>query len=213
MDQETKDYLDQKLMGLAKREDVEKLRQEAKANSRQLKEENRTQLLEGIEEIKANLEKSLIEERQVADSLRAELQEKLGKWSDETKPLLDRWNQDLVSSLSRIREEMQAIFAHSKLEMGRHFELIQEEEAKQRTQSKEDWKVEIDRIEKGREEIRDQMKRITDEALSLHEKIKEGFLEIKDEVGSMIRFSFADLEKKIQTLEARIKALEKMIFH
>ena len=42
---------------------------------------------------------------------------------------------------------------------------------------------------------------------------KENFTEVKEELGSMIKFSYADLDKKIAALEARIKALEKMTFH
>jgi hypothetical protein len=42
--------------------------------------------------------------------------------------------------------------------------------------------------------------------------MKEGFIDVKEELGSMIKFSYADLEKRFNTLEARIKALEKMVF-
>ena len=47
----------------------------------------------------------------------------------------------------------------------------------------------------------------------LKEKMRENLTEVKEELGSMIKFSYADLEKKIAALEARIKALEKMTFH
>jgi hypothetical protein len=36
---------------------------------------------------------------------------------------------------------------------------------------------------------------------------------MKEELGAMLKFSFADLEKRIGVLETRIKALEKMVFH
>jgi hypothetical protein len=36
---------------------------------------------------------------------------------------------------------------------------------------------------------------------------------MKEELGAMLKFSFADLEKRVAALEARIKALEKMVFH
>jgi hypothetical protein len=42
--------------------------------------------------------------------------------------------------------------------------------------------------------------------------MREGFVGVKEELGSMIKFSYADLEKKLNALEARIKALEKMVF-
>jgi hypothetical protein len=42
--------------------------------------------------------------------------------------------------------------------------------------------------------------------------MREGFIDVKEELGSMMRFSYADLEKRFNALEARIKALEKMVF-
>jgi len=53
---------------------------------------------------------------------------------------------------------------------------------------------------------------MAEQVLVLNEKIGEGFIQVKGELGSMIKFSFADLEKKLNALEARIKALEKMVF-
>jgi peptidoglycan hydrolase CwlO-like protein len=58
----------------------------------------------------------------------------------------------------------------------------------------------------------DEIGQITKEIVELSGKIREGFTEVKDELSSMIKFSYADLEKKINALEARIKALEKMVF-
>jgi hypothetical protein len=99
------------------------------------------------------------------------------------------------------------------LEMGRNLQVIREDEATQRTRFREEWKAEIDRLAKGSEEIGDKMKQMAGEASSLHEKVKEGLTGMKEELGAMLKFSFADLEKKIGALEARIKALEKMVFH
>jgi polyhydroxyalkanoate synthesis regulator phasin len=62
------------------------------------------------------------------------------------------------------------------------------------------------------ESMRDGIQKVTEEVASIKEKMKEGFGEVKEELGSMIKFSYADLEKKINALEARIKALEKMVF-
>jgi hypothetical protein len=47
--------------------------------------------------------------------------------------------------------------------------------------------------------------------VSLDEKVREGFAGVKDELGSMIKFSYSDLEKKLVSLEARVKTLEKMV--
>lgn len=205
MDQETKDYLDQRLLVLVKKEDIEKLRQETKAIFRQLKEENKTQLLEEIQGIKSDLEKWLREERETLDSIRTEFKEKQSS--------LDRWDRGLVSSLQQLKAEIQSMFDQSKEETGRNIERIREEETVQRTHSRKEWKEEIERMEKGGEEFREELRRIADGTASLPGKIKEEFTEIKEELGSMMRFSFADLEKKVSALEARIKALEKMVFH
>jgi hypothetical protein len=52
---------------------------------------------------------------------------------------------------------------------------------------------------------------MAEEVATLKGKIKEGFMEVKEELGSMIKFSYADLEKRFNALEARVKALEKMV--
>jgi hypothetical protein len=205
MDQETKDYLDRKLCVVVKKEDIEKLRQETKATVRQFREENRTQLLEGIQGIKSDLERWLREERETLISIQAEVKEK--------RPLLDQWSQDLASSLQQLKTEIHLMLDQSKQEMERHVGRILEEEASQRALSREQWKGEVQRMDRAGEGFREEMKRMGNETSSLHERIKEEFTEIKEELGSMMRFSFADLEKKIIALEARIKALEKMVFH
>ena len=134
MDKEIKEYFDQRLLGLATKDDVEKLRQETKANFRQLKEENKANIVEGRQEIQSAF--------------------------DQLKQIIELYLQQL--------KELKG------------FE----------------------------EDIRQMAGDITE----LNEKIKEGFTEVKEELGSMIKFSYADLEKKINALEARIKALEKMVF-
>jgi len=54
---------------------------------------------------------------------------------------------------------------------------------------------------------------VAEQVLVLNEKTGEGFIQVKDELGSMIQFSFADLEKKLNALEAIIKPLKKWFFH
>ncbi len=188
MDQETKEYLDQKLAGFVKKEDIEKLRQEIKANLRQLKEENPTAVLEGIKELKADLERSIDLPFQ-------------------------QWRQDLPAFLGQIRAEILSVLERSSLQMGKNFQLFREEETAQRNLSKEEWATEIDRVAKGIDTFKEEIRTMVKEASSLQEKVKEGYTEMKEELGPMLRFSFADLEKKINTLETRIKALEKMVFH
>jgi hypothetical protein len=62
------------------------------------------------------------------------------------------------------------------------------------------------------ESLEDAMKKVTEEVASITAKMKEGFVEVKEELGAMIKFSYADLDKKFSALETRIKALEKLVF-
>jgi F0F1-type ATP synthase membrane subunit b/b' len=186
MDQETKEYLDRKFLGLATRDDVEKLRQETKVNFRQLKEENRGQILERRREVEENLEQLKKVARVEIDPIREEIKEGLRKIQAETESAMDQSNQVLMSSLERIGAEGIAIISRSGQETKADFDRLRER---------------LESLHQAAEEI-----------VLLKEEIKEGLTEVKDELGAMIKFSYADLEKKMNALEARIKALEKMVF-
>ena len=67
-------------------------------------------------------------------------------------------------------------------------------------------------LKDGIESLREGIKEVSEELLYIKEKMKDGFVEVQTELGSMMRFSYADLERKFSALEARIKALEKMVF-
>jgi uncharacterized coiled-coil DUF342 family protein len=107
---------------------------------------------------------------------------------------------------------VQSAIGQSKQEMGSNFQLIREEGATNLFSSRQDTKVDLDQFKDGMESLREGIKQLTEEFVSIKEKMREGFVETKEELGSMIRFSYADLEKKFNALEARIKALEKMVF-
>lgn len=163
MDKETREYLDQKNIGLARKEDLEKLRQEAKASFRQLKEEGKAQLLEWKEEIAAALEES-----------RRQWNVEFGSVRQEILKGLERGKEDLLPSLQETRSDLGELKA-------------------------------------GLSEIQDQVKQLVTEVGTLNEKVRAGMVEVKEELGAMIKFSFADLERKLNTLEARIQVLEKMV--
>lgn len=167
MDKEIMEYFDQKWFSLASKEDVEKLRQEAKANFRQSKEETKTHMLELKKDIKADVEQVIKEMRMDIAPIREEMNEGLQKVRTETQSALNQLDQDMEASLQQMR---------------------------------------------GPERLNEQMKLMVEEVMALNGRIKAGFTEVKEELGSMIRFSYADLEKKFNALEVRIKALEKMIF-
>jgi len=189
MDQEMKEYLDRRLTILATKDDIEKIRQEANANFRKLKEESKSQATEWKQEIKGDLEQLVKSKSLEPDSIQETMKEGLMKIRVETQSALDQLKQTMESSLQRLKEagEVQAF------------------------RSKEETKSTMDQLKEGMEKFQGQMKKIGDDMVSLDEKIKEGFTGVKDELGSMIKFSSSDLEKKLAALETRVKALEKMV--
>jgi uncharacterized protein YdhG (YjbR/CyaY superfamily) len=189
MDQEVKDYLDRRLTLLATKDDIEKIRQETNANFRKLKEENKTQATEWKQEIKGDLEQLTKSKGLEPDLIQETMKEGLMKIRVETQSTIDQLRQTMESSLQRLKEtgEVQAF------------------------RSKEETKSAVDQLKEGMEKFQGQMKKIGEEMLSLDQEIREGFTGVKDELGSMIKFSYSDLEKKLAALEARVKTLEKMV--
>jgi cytochrome c556 len=189
MDQEIRDYLERKLTILATKDDIEKIRQETNANFRKLKEENKTQAAEWRQEIKADMEKITPSSSIEIGPIREEMKEGFMKIRVETQSAVDQLKQTMESSLQRFKDtgEVQAF------------------------RSKEETKSAMDQLKEGMEKFQGQMKKIGDDMVSLDEKIREGFTGVKDELGSMIKFSYSDLEKKLASLETRVKTLEKMV--
>ena len=163
MDKEMTGYLDQKLLALATKDDVEKLRQELKANLRQLREQ--------------------------VNPIQEEVKGEIQKFREEILSALDPSNKALEISLGRIKEEGAA----------------------QALQLREEFKADIERLKEGIDNLVQEVKQTAEEIDTLDEKIKKGFTEVKEELGSMLKFSYADLEKRFNALEARVRALEKMV--
>jgi uncharacterized phage infection (PIP) family protein YhgE len=193
MDKESREFLEKKFLILAQKDDVEKMRQETKAAFRQVKEENKTQILEWKEDTKKALDQIRKEWTLGMDPLREEIRKKFEK----------------------LGEEIKAAWALSKTEIVSQLQLVREDGKKNITSaldfSRKETKVDIDRLNAGLEGITGKADKVTDEIGVLSEKMREGFAELKDELGSMIKFSFADLERKLNALEARVKALEKKV--
>ena len=193
MDKETREFLEKKFLVLAQKDDVEKLRQESKSNFRQVKEENKTQVLEWKEETKGAIEQLRKEWIVRIDPLREEIKERLQRFREESETASDQSKKEMLSLLQGMREDGKTNIASSL------------------ASSRQETKVDMDRLKEGLEAIRDKASRVTEEIGTLNEKMKEGFTGVKEELGSMIKFSFADLEKKLNALEARVKALEKKV--
>jgi flagellar biosynthesis/type III secretory pathway protein FliH len=190
MDQETKEYLERKLLGLVTKEDLEKLRQEMKSNFRQLREENKNQVLEWRQESKADFEQLGKERKVEIDPIQKEFMEGIQKLKIETQSALDQSIQKLELFLQKIKEEIETQLVYAKGETS------------------------PDRggLKDGVESLIEGINQLTEEIAIAREKMREGFIDVKEELGSMMRFSYADLEKRFNALEARIKALEKMVF-
>ncbi len=190
MDQETKEYLERILLGLTTKEDLEKLRQETKSNFRQLKEENKNQILEWKQEVKSDFEQLRKGETAEADPIRKELRDGIQELKAETQSALGQ-------SIQRIETLLQDL----------------EEEGKTRSSgARPGASIEVSGLKDGIESLREATKDVKEEVLYIKEMMKDGFVEVQTELGSMMRFSYADLERKFNALEARIKALEKMVF-
>jgi hypothetical protein len=190
MDRETKEYLERILLGLTTKEDMEKLRQETKSNFRQLKEENKNQVLAWREEVKADFERLRKGEAEETDPIRKEFRDGIQELKVETQSALDQSIQRLETLLQDLKEERETHPAEVREGAG----------------------INVSGLKDGIEKVRDGIKEVTEEILYMKEKMKDGFVEVQTELGSMIRFSYADLERRFNALEARIKALEKMVF-
>jgi soluble cytochrome b562 len=154
-----------------------------------LKEENKNQILEWRQEVKADVEqlrKGVLVE---TDPMRKEFRDGIQELKIENRSALDQSIQKLEVLLQNIKEEK----SHS-------------------ADGKEGASVDMSGLKDGMESLREAMKEVTGEILYIKEKMKDGFVEVQAELGSMIRFSYADLERRFNALEARIKALEKMVF-
>ncbi|MBS3920104.1 MAG: hypothetical protein KG012_14625 [Deltaproteobacteria bacterium] len=233
MDKELMELLDQKLFVFSKRDDVEKLRQETSANFRKLKEENKELILGWIEGIKTEMEELRREGKVDFDPIRDNIKDEIRKLELKIQSMLLQSIQSIESSLQRIREEAtsaaqpfqkevgstlqamreetSAAILRSGQEMASNLRLIREEGRTNLAQTREETKVDFNRLGEGVGNLSDQIRKTTEEIMALNEKIKEGFNEVKEELGSMIKFSYADLEKRFGTLEARVKALEKLV--
>jgi exonuclease VII large subunit len=190
MDQETREYLERMLLGLTTKEDLEKLRQETKSNFRQWKEENKNQILEWKQEVKADLEQLRKGEVGQTDPMRKEFRDGFQDLKVETQSALDQSFQKIETLLQEIKEEGETPSSGARQGAG----------------------IEVIGLKDGIESLREGIKEVTEEILYIKEKMKDGFVEVQTELGSMMRFSYADLERKFSAMEARIKALEKMVF-
>jgi len=190
----------------------------------------RTYITKGVgikmdQEIKDYLERklTLLATKDDIEKIRQETNANFRKLKEENKSQATEWRQEIKADMEKItptsssieigpiREEMKEWVR--KIEDGTQFALSQFRQAMdsslQRMQETGDAHATHSR--EGMGKFQDQMKKIEGNMATLEEKIREGFAGVKDELGSMIKFSYSDLEKKLTALEARVKTLEKMV--
>ena len=119
--------------------------------------------------------------RQVKEENKVQIQE----WREETKGILDQLRKEWTFGIDPLRSSLAS--------------------------SRQETKMDMDQLNAGVKDIAEKTNKVTDEISILSEKTRESFVEIREELGSMIKFSFADLERKLNALEARVKALEKKV--
>jgi len=210
-DKEMKEYIEQILFGSVKKEDIEKLRQEMKSNFRQLKEENRNQILGWMGELKAEIENLRKEVKIDTRPIQEDFKEGIQKLKLEMQSSFHQPIQTLEASFQKIKEEIPAAIHQSKQEMSHHFQTAKEEGLSKMGVFREEIKADMDGLRLGLQRLGEQIGNAIEEVSALDGKVRGGFNEIKEELGSMIKFSYADLEKRLNAMEARIKALEKMV--
>jgi polyhydroxyalkanoate synthesis regulator phasin len=88
---------------------------------------------------------------------------------------------------------------------------MKEEGVVHTVRSRQETKADIDQLKEGIEGFKGEFKEVIIKVATIEERIKAGFIDMKEEFGSMIRVSYADLERRLNALETRIKALEKIV--
>ncbi|MBM4322944.1 MAG: hypothetical protein FJ115_05215 [Deltaproteobacteria bacterium] len=233
MNKEQMELFEQMQLVFAKKDDIEKLRQETNANFRKLKEENKELILGWIEGIKTEMEglrkgargdiepfQEGIKEEMKKLELKIQsilfqsiqsIESSLLKMQEEARLFIQQSRQELGSSLQTTKDETQAAILQSRQEMVSYLQSAREEGKINLSQAREETKVDLNRLGEGMGNLSGQIRAAIEEIIAFNEKIKEGFNEVKEELGSMIKFSYADLEKRFATLEARVKSLEKLV--
>ncbi len=210
MEKERIELFEQRLFSFAKRVDVEKLRQEIHAHLRTLKEEQKESILQWLETIRAELEGLKQEVRVDFGPVHEEMKALGSKIKEEVNTALQPVLEEVGPNLRAMKEEIRTALVQQEGERASTLQTLQEERTVfQRTN--EELKADFFRVKEGMEEVKELIKTGIGEMTGLSERVRDGFLEVREELGAMIKFSYADLDKRISALEARVKALEKLV--
>jgi ElaB/YqjD/DUF883 family membrane-anchored ribosome-binding protein len=215
MDKETREYLDQKYVTVARKEDLEKLRQEMKATFRQWKEENQSDLLESKKEIRTSLDELKKEWKVEVEAIRKVWVEGVQTLRQETQSMINQSGHTMDLSFHEVKEDVKTVLNQVKQDLISNLRLTREGGKEEITtsisSSRRETKADLDHLGERLTKLQEQTQKVTEEFGPLGEKVQAGLTEVKDELSSMIKFSFADLERRLNVLEARIKILEKIV--
>jgi len=205
MDKEWKELLEQKFLIFSKREDIERLRQEVLSQFFKLREEHRDSILQWLKEMKEAIEK--LKEEWRSPNWESAIKG-IGK---EIEEISNRLNQEIRRELQWVKEGLESTSEHLKEEVASNLQRIKEESLSQISSSAEETRMNLREVRETLKTVEERLNRIAEERAMVSEKLKKGFEAVKEELGAMIRFSYGDLERRLNALEARVKALEKIV--
>lgn len=221
MDKDVRDYLDQRLLIFTTKDDVEKLRQEMRANLLRFKEETKNQINESLNEIKSGLKdldlKMILEEmgkgfekwqRDINLNLRSKLDEmdnNILQLEKDRANIIEQFHKEIDPRFERIKTEIIDII---KDEVTLFVKSIKDE-LSSNTKSTEPLMRDV---RKEIEYAQDQVKRISDEIKTFYDNIVNAVKDMRNDISSMLKISYRDFEKRLEELEQRIKAIEKIVF-
>jgi actin-like ATPase involved in cell morphogenesis len=176
------------------------------------------------QEIKDYLERklTLLATKDDIEKIRQETNVNFRKLKEENKSQATEWRQEIKGDLEQltkskglepdlIQETMKEGLMKIRVESQSAIDQLKQTMDSSLRRMKEVGEGQATHSRTGIEQFQDQMIKIEESMVTLEEKIREGFTGVKDELGSMIKFSYSDLEKKLTELEARVKTLEKMV--
>ena len=189
----------------------------------------RTYITKGVEvkmdqEIKDYLDRrlTLLATKDDIEKIRQETNANFRKLKEENKSQATEWRQEIKGDLEQltkskglepdlIQETMKEGLMKIRVESQSAIDQLKQTMDSSLQRMKEAGEGQAIHSRAGIDKFQDQMKKIEENTVALEEKIREGFAGVKEELGSMIKFSYSDLEKKLAALEARVKTLEKMV--
>jgi hypothetical protein len=165
---------------------------------------------------------TLLASKDDIEKIRQETNANFRKLKEENKAQVLEWKQEIKGDLEEltkskavepdlIQETMKEGLMKIRIETQSTIDQLRQTMDSSLQRMKEAGEAQTIHSREGMGKFQDQIKKVSEDMVALEEKIREGFAGVKDELGSMIKFSYSDLEKKLTELEARVKTLEKMV--